>query len=132
MLCWIMMTATCLLIPGVLMGFGSLFAANPPSTVNALFGYRTAMSMKNKDTWIFANRYWGKLARKTGFITLIVSLIAMATVILQSDDTIALVGTIVILLQLIPILGTIPVVEKALKKEFDPNGNRRTKEKGTA
>ena len=29
--------------------------------VNFVFGYRTSMSMKNKDTWEFAHKYCGKV-----------------------------------------------------------------------
>ena len=39
--------------------------------------------------------------------------------------TIGKVGTIVIAIQLIPLVGTIFPVEAALKKNFDKNGMRR-------
>lgn len=132
MLYWIFMTLMCLLIPGILMAFGSILKRKAPNDINPLYGYRTSLSMKNKDTWAFANKYWGKLAWKWGIITLIISLIPMLAVIWASEDTVSIVGTVVVMLQLIPSLCTIPVVEKALKKEFDSDGNRRTNEKGTA
>ena len=32
-----------------------------PDSINPVFGYRTTMSMKNRDTWEFAHQYCGKL-----------------------------------------------------------------------
>lgn len=36
--------------PVTMVGFGRLFMAKAPKNINMLFGYRTAMSMKNRDT----------------------------------------------------------------------------------
>lgn len=129
---WIFMTAMCLLIPGILVGFGSIIKDKAPKDINPIYGYRTAMSMKNADTWEFANKYWGKLAWKWGMIMLIISLIIMLAVIFAGEDVVSILGSVLVMLQLIPVLGTIPVVEKALRKEFDNDGNRRINEKGTA
>lgn len=122
---WIFMTAMCLLIPGILMGFGSVCRNKAPENINLLYGYRTSMSMKNQDTWEFANKLWGKLAWKWGLITLIVSLIPMLAVFFAGEDTVSIVGSVIVVLQLIPLLATIPVVERALKHEFDPDGRQR-------
>lgn len=119
------MLFTSLLIPVILISFGSLFKNSTPVTINALFGYRTRRSTKNQDTWEFANKLWGKLAWKWGIWTLIGSVAAMIAVFPASDDVIANVGMVVMILQVAVILLTIPVVENALKKEFDENGIRR-------
>lgn len=66
MFAWIIMLFSCLLTPAVLMGFGSVLKDCAPRDINALFGYRTGMSMKNRDTWEFANTLWGRLAWKWG------------------------------------------------------------------
>ena len=47
---WIFMLIMDLLIPVTMIGFGSYFMKNAPKEINAVFGYRTSMSMKNKDT----------------------------------------------------------------------------------
>ena len=130
---WIFMTAMCLLVPGILIGFGSVCKDQAPKDINPIYGYRTAMSMKNKDTWEFANTLWGKLAWKWGLILLALTLIAMLAVIWAGEEVVGIVCSVTVTLQLIPVLATIPVVERALKKEFDKDGNRRnTNEKGTA
>ena len=122
---WILMFFTDLLIPVILIAFGSLFKNSTPVSVNALFGYRTAMSRKNKDTWEFANKLWGKLAWRWGIGTLIGTVAAMIAIFPAGDDVIANVGMVVMFLHVAVILLTIPVVENALKKEFDENGVRR-------
>lgn len=122
---WIFMTCMCLLVPGILLAFAGVSKNKAPKDINPIYGYRTAMSMKNRDTWEFANTYWGKLAWKWGWIMLIISAIAMLAVIWAGEDTVSIVGTVLVILQLIPVLGTIPVVENALKKEFDKDGHRR-------
>ena len=68
---WIFMLIVNLLIPIVMMGLGSRFVKTPPKTINFIYGYRTSMSMKNKDTWIFAHNYIGELWRITGSIMFI-------------------------------------------------------------
>lgn len=125
MAAWILMFFSNLLIPVILIGFGSLFKNSTPVSINALFGYRTRRSTKNQETWEFANKLWGKLAWKWGIWTLIGTIAAMIAVFPASDDVITNVGMIVMFLQLGVILLTIPVVENALKKEFDENGIRR-------
>lgn len=122
---WIFMTFMCLLIPGILIGFGSVSKDKAPKDINPIYGYRTTMSMKNKDTWEFANTYWGRLAWKWGWIMLVITLMSMLAVIWTGGEVVYTVGSIIATLQLIPLLGTIPVVERALKKEFDKDGNRR-------
>ena len=49
-----------LLIPLTMAGFGKLFTTKIPP-INAAFGYRSMMSMKNRDTWEFAHKYCGRL-----------------------------------------------------------------------
>ena len=44
-----------LLIPATMAGFGRAFLKKAPGKINYAFGYRTSMSMKNKDTWDYAH-----------------------------------------------------------------------------
>lgn len=122
---WILMLFSNLLIPTVLMGFGSVLRNNAPGQINALFGYRTSMSMKNQDTWEFANRLWGRLAWKWGIWMLIGSAAALLAVLFASENVVYIVGSVVCCVQVLLILATIPIVEQALKKEFNSDGSRR-------
>ncbi len=58
---WIYMFIMDLLIPIVMILLGRAFLKKAPKEINCVFGYRTSMSMKNKDTWEFAHRYCGKI-----------------------------------------------------------------------
>lgn len=122
---WIVMFVTNLLVPVILIGFGSLLKNSAPGQINSLFGYRTARSMKNQDTWEFANTYWGKLAWKFGLWMLLGTIAAMIAVFFAGENTVTFVSMIILILQVILILLTIPIVEQALKKEFDERGIRR-------
>ncbi len=114
-----------LLIPCVMIFFGRLFLKKAPQNINYVFGYRTVMSMKNRDTWQFAHRYCGKLWFWLGVVLLPLSVIPLLFVLGKDIDTIAKVGTVVMFAQLVPLLGSIIPVEAALKKTFDKNGNRK-------
>lgn len=122
---WIFMLIMTLLIPFTMIGFGKYFLKNTPKEINSIFGYRTSMSMKNKDTWQFAHKYLGKLWHKWGLILLPLTLIAMICVVGKSVDLVGSVGGAICSVQMIPLIGLIIPIEKALKKEFDENGNRR-------
>ena len=121
---WFIMLGIDILIPLLMMLFGWLLKHKTPRK-NAIYGYRTSMSMKNNDTWVFANRYCGKLWIKCGLILLFISVILMLTVIKASSDTVDIMATIICLMQLIPLIGTIYPVEKALKNNFNENGNKK-------
>lgn len=58
---WIFMMFIELLIPVTMIGFGKMFLKHSPKEINMAFGYRTSMSMKNRDTWEFAHKYCGKI-----------------------------------------------------------------------
>ena len=49
------------LLPFTMIGFGRYFMKKAPKEINSVFGYRTSMSMKNKDTWEFSHKYCGKV-----------------------------------------------------------------------
>ena len=122
---WIFMLLMDLLIPLTIIGFGKMFLNKTPKNINAAFGYRTTMSMKNKDTWEFAHKYCGKIWHICGWIMLPLSVIPLLFVLNGSIDTIANVGLIICVIQLVPLVGSIFPTEAALKKTFDHNGFRR-------
>lgn len=122
---WIFMTVMDLLIPVTMIGFGRYFMKNAPKDINALFGYRSKMSMLNQDTWEFAHRYCGKLWFDLGVILLPLSVIPMILVYGKKMDTVSLVGLVVCMLQLLPLIGSIIPTEIALKRQFDCKGNKK-------
>lgn len=122
---WIFMLFMDLLIPLTMVAFGKVFMIKSPRNINPVFGYRTTMSMKNKDTWEFAHKYFGKLWFKCGLVLLPLSVIPLIFVFDKGTDIIGTVGDIVCIVQLVPLIGAIFPTEAALKKTFDKNGIRR-------
>lgn len=125
---WIFVLAMDLLIPGVMIGFGKEFQKNPPAEINPGYGYRTAMSSKNQDTWDFAQRCMGKVWYQAGRWLLLPSLLPLLLVLRQDVGTVGAVGLAVSGVQLVVMLGSILVVERALKKTVDKNGKKIKKD----
>ncbi len=122
---WCFMLIVDLLVPLTMILFGNHFRTKAPKAINSLFGYRTTMSMKNQDTWAFAHQYVGSWWRIAGMILLPLSVLPLFFVLHQSIDTIGLVGSVICMLQLIPMVLSLFATEKALKKVFDKNGQRK-------
>lgn len=113
------------LLPFTMIGFGRYFMKKAPKEINSVFGYRTSMSMKNKDTWEFAHKYCGKVWYVCGMVMLPITVIFMLLVIGKSEDCVGSMGGIICGVQLIPLIGSILPTEIALKKNFDKNGTKR-------
>jgi uncharacterized membrane protein len=127
---WIFMFIMSLLTPISITIFGVIFVKSPPKKINDLYGYRTSMSMKNSDTWLFAHNHCGKLWCISGFVMLALTVIAMSVMLWllgAKTDTVGLYGGIVCGIQLIAIFIPLIFTEKALKMNFDKDGNRREK-----
>ncbi|MCI9148211.1 MAG: SdpI family protein [Hungatella sp.] len=122
---WIFMLLMDLIIPLTMIGFGRYFMKNTPKEINAVFGYRTSMSMKNKDTWKFAHKYCGKIWYVCGLIILPLTVLFLLPAIGKSADYVGTAGGIICAAQLIPLIGSIFPTEIALRKLFDKNGKKR-------
>lgn len=122
---WIILLITNLIVPVTMILFGKLFMENPPKDINSVYGYRTRLSMKNQDTWDFAHRYNGKVWFFTGLVVLPATILVMLLLLWSNDAVIGTVGLLICTVQLVILLGTIPVIEKALRKNFDEDGNRK-------
>lgn len=122
---WIFMMFIELLIPVTMIGFGKMFLKHSPKEINMAFGYRTSMSMKNRDTWEFAHKYCGKIWYTSGKILLLLSIISMFFVIGKNREVVENVGGVISIIQLVFLIGSIFPTERALRKTFDKNGRRR-------
>lgn len=105
-------------IPLLMIGFGKYFSRNAPGEINHWFGYRTARSMKNRDTWEFAHHYFGFLWLRTGRVLLVVSVAAMLPVYGKSIELVGTYGGGLCVIQMIVMLVPIFFTESALKREF--------------
>jgi len=121
---WIFMTAMNLVLPFIMIVIGYIFIKNPPREINHLVGYRTTMSMKNKDTWEFAHHHCGKNWKTTGLFMLIPSALVMLFFIGKDIQTVGEIGSVVMGVQTVILLGSLIPTEIALRKNFDKDGNR--------
>lgn len=109
---------TDLLIPIIMLIAGYFMHKHPPKNINYVIGYRTARSMRNMDTWMFAQKKIGMLWQKTGLIALIVSIVIQIPFLFLSVDAFSIVCLVLMFAQLALLLLTIVPVERALKKKF--------------
>ena len=98
----------------------------PPKSINATFGYRSTMSMKNQETWKLAHTVCGRYWYCCGWLLLPLSVVPILFVIGRGTETIGYTGVITVFIQLVPMLCALPVTEHALRKKFDKNGMRKS------
>ena len=114
-----------LLVPIILIGFGYFMYKYPPKQINGIIGYRTKMSRKSMETWIFAQKYCGRLWLKIGFLMIIPTILVQIPFIHSSVDAIGTATFIIEMVQVAIVLLTIVPVELALRRVFDENGFRK-------
>ena len=114
-----------LLIPVVVIVTGRIMWKHYPKNINGLVGYRTTRSMKNMDTWKFANEYCGRLWYKMGLFMLVFSILVSVLLLRTNDSTYSMISLIFVLLQCIILIASIIPTEIALKKMFYEDGTRR-------
>lgn len=119
---WYFMFIFSLLIPGSLIVLGKYFNTIANQKINKMVGYRTSMSMMNKETWKFAHLYCGNLWRIFGWVVLVLTIITMLLVIGKSENVIGITGLLIVAVQLAFMLASIILTEIALRKRFDRDG----------
>ena len=122
---WWFMLVSDLLIPVIMVIAGGIMRKHCPNEINFFIGYRTARSMKNQDTWEFAHRHCGRLWWKTGWIMLIPSVLIHLPFYRSSENTIGVIGCVLMTIQLIVLIASIFPTEIALKKTFHDDGTRK-------
>lgn len=122
---WIVMLAITLLCPATMLLIGWSFRRNAPAKINRVYGYRTARSMKNSDTWAFAHRVCGKVWLISGAGLALLSVIAMLFCLGRDVDFICWYALAVVGVQVAVMLLSIVPVELALRRNFTEAGKRR-------
>lgn len=89
-----------------------LFRHYPPKTINDLYGYRTGSSMKNQESWDFANQRSGEFLFRLALMMLFIQALALY---FFTPEISLLTASAVLLLGLIWIIVT---TEIQLKKRF--------------
>lgn len=107
-----------IIIPLSLCGFiffiiGILTYKFPPKQINALYGYRTKASMKDQQTWDFAQQY---SAKKMIVIGLVMMLLSINFIVIDfTPNQIAIIGLIVIGFS---VMYLILKTENAIRSQF--------------
>lgn len=135
---WVFSLISCLLTPLTMVLFGFLWKTRPPRDINSLYGYRTAMSSKNQQTWFFAHACVSRLWRRLGLATLVLSILAygLGSLALAGwrwsqlgvEENLDRAGFLIlgiVTVQMIVLVGSIFPVERALKRRFDGEGKPR-------
>lgn len=121
---WVFMLLCNLLVPCTMIGFGYRFSKKAQNDINVLFGYRTNRSMKNRDTWVFAHKYFGRIWLGLGITLLPLIFVILLPLYGNDIKTIGSTGMTLCFVQLIPMVIPIIPTESALKKTFDQYGRR--------
>ncbi|PQZ53426.1 MULTISPECIES: SdpI family protein [Bacillus] len=82
---------------------------NPPTDINAAYGYRTKRSMKNKELWDAGNRYSAEVMNQNGFIMMLIG--SVTSILFRYPHTTAVIMAVMLLL----IIRLFMRVEKRLK-----------------
>ena len=127
---WLFMLVMDLLVPAVMIVFGRLFFSKAPHTINCTFGYRTAMSMKNQDTWEFAQAQYGRTCYQVGWAALALTALFLflmwrLRIPVESIDYVFWQGGFILLEMVVLVIASYVPVERALRREFDQHGVRR-------
>jgi uncharacterized membrane protein len=114
-----------LITPVIMLVFGQRFIKHPPRDVNAVYGYRTARSMKSKAAWDFAHHCIGRLWRVLGLILLPLTCVGVLLCLGKDVKTVGIYGSVILGVQMAVMIGSICPVEKALKENFNQFGRRK-------
>ena len=107
-----------LFVPALVLLFGVLLKKRPPEP-NGLFGYRTKRSMRNAQTWSFAQGCLARLWVPIGAVMLVLSGVVTAVFWAKDVNTFGKAVEVTSYAQIAVMLLTIPITEHALKKKFD-------------
>lgn len=122
---WFFMLFIVIVLPFIMFMSSFYFIAGGPKNINNIFGYRTGRSMINKDTWIFAHEYCGKLWLKVSIAFILTSIVIMLCLIKTDQRVFVAVGFVIFIAEFVTLFFTINKTEKALADSFDIKGNRK-------
>lgn len=104
---------------------GRIMWKHSPKNINCIIGYRTSRSMKNIDTWLFAQKHCGKLWWKIGWIISVPSLLIPIPFYGASVEIIGNMGLLLIIVQTVILICSVFLTERALKEKFTDEGIRK-------
>lgn len=115
---WLFMLLCELLCPAAMVLFGHGFVTHPPAKINRVYGYRTARSMKDEESWKFAHAHCGKLWRRIGLWMLPLTALAHLFLLGKSMDAVGIGGSVIVTIQIIVMVASVIPTERALMRTF--------------
>lgn len=112
-------------IPLVLIVIGKLFQKYPSKEPNIAIGFRTKLSMINKETWDYAQRLFPKVWVSLGRMQLITSLIILFLLYSEDKDYTGNLALILMIVQVALMLGSILYVNLKLREAFNSDGSHK-------
>lgn len=112
-------------IPLLLIVIGKIFEKYPSKEPNIAIGFRTKLSMMNKETWDYAQRLFPKVWISLGRTLLPLSLIILFLLYSEDKDYTGNLALILMIVQVVLMLGSILYVNLKLKKAFNSDGSRK-------
>lgn len=116
---------TIFLLPLVMVICGMSYTKRGPKKITRLQGYRSKMSMKNRETWDFAHKNLGDMWFKLGAPLLAVTSVVSLLVFRETTKQITTWCCVIFVIQLVIMVLPVAYTEKALKENFDENGKWR-------
>lgn len=112
-------------IPLLLIVIGKIFAKYPSKEPNIAIGFRTKLSMMNKETWDFAQKLFPIVWINLGRRLLSLSLVTLFLLYSNDKDYTGNLVIILMLVQVVLMLGSILYVNLKLKETFNSDGSRK-------
>ncbi|MDP4146285.1 MAG: SdpI family protein [Bacillota bacterium] len=106
----------------VLIGIGLFGVRSDPRNMNSRLCYKSRSAMRNKDTWLEANRYSSLIMIMGGIAAIIIGIIAYLVPGIPAN----IKGQVCTVLAIITFISTFPLTELHLKKVFNDRGKRRS------
>lgn len=122
---WWLMLVCDLFIPLVMVVFGIIMLKRPPKNINNFYGYRTARSMKNIETWKFAHRICGKLWLALGIASVFPSIIVPCLFYGDTVKAVGITSVIICAVQIAMLILSVIICELMLIKNFTDDGIRK-------
>lgn len=108
-----------MIVPIIMVACGRLWKNHPPKSINKIYGYRTARSMKSKESWDFAHKYFGRILFRSGLGVAVLTIIILLMFKNSSDSTLGKAVIILLLLQVAALIVPIIPTEMALKRKYE-------------
>jgi len=107
------------IIPVIFIVLGFVFWKHPPKEINHVSGWRTEQSMKNQETWDFANRLGGKCFLILGVIELLIALIFLFATSNIEPNKVNSLGMGLMMIQCAFLAFVFIYVERKLRTHFN-------------